>query len=171
MHQFYWKLTYEHSGLDFTNMFTFSLYTSRSWKSKTTDELTIIFVLLGSMCVKAACKTLVKSTPIHYFPIQVLTTVKTAALPVTQLEFPAVTICSKGNNEEVLGGGFFKLFLKFLKDNGINLGISPYKAANLVRNSKLQVPWFLFKGKSSYTTYWLKDFYWNPGLVVSKLYS
>jgi len=41
-------------------MFTRSFYTLRSQKHKITDDLTAIFVLLGSTRIKAACKMLMK---------------------------------------------------------------------------------------------------------------
>ncbi len=47
----------------FINMFTRSSYLRRSQKRKMTNNLTVIFVLLGSTHVKAACKTLMKLTP------------------------------------------------------------------------------------------------------------
>ncbi len=50
-------------GVDFTNMFTCSFYTRRSQRHKMMDELTFIFALLGSACLKAAHKMLMKLTP------------------------------------------------------------------------------------------------------------
>jgi len=44
-------------------MLTQSFYAHRSQKRKTTDDLTVIFVLLGSMRLKAERKTLMKLTP------------------------------------------------------------------------------------------------------------
>jgi hypothetical protein len=48
-------------GVDFTIMCNF--YTCRSQKHKATNDLTVIFVLLGSKHAKAARKMLVKLTP------------------------------------------------------------------------------------------------------------
>ncbi len=49
-------------GVDITNMFTPSFYAHRSQKRKMANNLTVIFALLGSTSVKAACKTLMKLT-------------------------------------------------------------------------------------------------------------
>jgi hypothetical protein len=38
----------------------------------------------------------------------VLTTVKTSALPIKNIEFPAVTICSQGLNEDIVTAGPLK---------------------------------------------------------------
>ena len=48
---------------NFINMFKRSFYTWRSQKCKKLIELTVFLVLLGSACIKAACKMLVKLTP------------------------------------------------------------------------------------------------------------
>ncbi len=40
-----------------------SFCTHRSWKPKNTDYLTVFFALSGSVCVKAACRMLLKLTP------------------------------------------------------------------------------------------------------------
>ena len=62
----------------------------------------------------------------------VLTTVKTSAYSVSNIEFPAITICGKGSNDATLSGGFLNMFFKFLKKNGINLPVSPIRAAVLM---------------------------------------
>ena len=36
----------------------------------------------------------------------VMTTIKTAALPIKEINFPAVTICGQGMNEDVVAAGF-----------------------------------------------------------------
>ena len=46
----------ESPGLNFINLLTRSFYASRSEKRKKLLELTVIFVLLGSLSVKAAHK-------------------------------------------------------------------------------------------------------------------
>jgi len=51
------------SGVDFINMLTLSFYACRSQMQKMTDDLTVIFAILGSTNVKAWRKMLVKSTP------------------------------------------------------------------------------------------------------------
>jgi hypothetical protein len=63
----------------------------------------------------------------------VATTVKTSAFPVSNIEFPAVTICGQGSNDVILSGGFLYMFFKFLKQNGVNLPVSPVRAAILMR--------------------------------------
>jgi len=63
----------------------------------------------------------------------VLTTVQTSAYPVSNIEFPAVTICGQGSNDVMLSGGFLYMFFKFLKQNGVNLPVSPVRAAILMR--------------------------------------
>ncbi len=63
----------------------------------------------------------------------VLTTVKTSAYPVSNIEFPAVTICGQGSNDVMLSAGFLYMFFKFLKENGVSLPVSPVRAAILMR--------------------------------------
>ena len=52
----------ESTRVNFINVLTHSFYTRRSQKRKKLLELTVFFVLLGSACVKAAHKMLVKLT-------------------------------------------------------------------------------------------------------------
>ena len=54
------KLTPE---VNFINMITRSLYARRTRKRKKLLELTVLLALLGSVCVKAPWKMLVKLTP------------------------------------------------------------------------------------------------------------
>ena len=42
----------------------------------------------------------------------VLTTVNTTAYPVKSIEFPAVTNCGQGMNDDVITAGMFKQFFK-----------------------------------------------------------
>jgi len=49
--------------LNFTNIFTLSFYAHRSRKRKNTDDLTVLFTLLGSTSVKAVHRTLMKLSP------------------------------------------------------------------------------------------------------------
>ena len=49
--------------VNFTNVITHSFYARRSQKRKKLLELTVFFALLGSTCVKAAHKMLMKMTP------------------------------------------------------------------------------------------------------------
>lgn len=39
----------------------------------------------------------------------VMTTIKTSALPIRNISFPAVTICGQGMNEDIVSAGTFKL--------------------------------------------------------------
>ncbi len=50
-------------GLNFTNIFKLSFYARRSRKRKKTDDLTVFFMLLGSVSVKAVRRTLMKLSP------------------------------------------------------------------------------------------------------------
>ena len=51
-------------GVNFINVFNRSLYTCISRKRKKLLNLIVFLALLGSVCVKAARKTLMKSTPV-----------------------------------------------------------------------------------------------------------
>jgi len=51
------------TGVNFINMFMRSFYTCRSQKCKRQSHHQCLIVPLGSLCIKAACKMLVKSTP------------------------------------------------------------------------------------------------------------
>ena len=46
---------------------------------------------------------------------QVLTTIKTIAHSVKDIEFPSVTFCSQGNNEIITNATLFKMFYDFLQ--------------------------------------------------------
>ena len=70
---------------------------------------------------------------------QVITTVKTTAFKVTNIEFPAITICGQGLNEDIIFAGFLKLAIRFLKQNGIKVGISPFKAVKLLKSVNYMV--------------------------------
>ena len=69
----------------------------------------------------------------------VITTVGTTAFAVKNIDFPAVTICSQGNNEDILSAGFQKMFSDFLKQKGVNLGISPIQGSKLIRKMMILV--------------------------------
>ncbi len=64
----------------------------------------------------------------------VLTTVMTTAYPIKLVDFPAVTICSQGMDEDVFSTGMISSFLKFLKiKKEITIpGLTPILAENLV---------------------------------------
>ena len=96
----------------------------------------------------------------------VLTTVKTSAFPVKEIEFPAVTICGKGMNTDIFGAGFFKYFFKFLKQSGVPVGISPIKAATLYHNALVGVSFFTsFKTAFRKSLVWA-DLYMSPVSLV-----
>ena len=69
----------------------------------------------------------------------VITTVGTTAFPIKKIEFPAVTICGQGNNEEILAAGFLKMFSDYLSKKGVNLGISPIKGAKILIKNQFMV--------------------------------
>ena len=46
------------------------------------------------------------------------TTVNTAAYPIKNVDFPAITICSQGSAKDVLDTVMFKQFEKYLKSKG-----------------------------------------------------
>jgi len=102
-------------------------------------------VLLGSSCVKAVHKHVGKIDPRSveaYNDWQdnpVITTVGTTAYPIQKIEFPAVTICGQGNNEEILAAGFLKMFSDYLSQKGVNLGISPIKGLRILIKSQISV--------------------------------
>jgi len=67
----YCKIEKSKPGLNFTNIFTRSFYASRSQKRKIQSSLKYLFTLLGSACIKALSKMLVKSTPgVNFINIQ-----------------------------------------------------------------------------------------------------
>ncbi len=49
-----------------------------------------------------------------------------------QVDFPAVTICSPGMNEDILTAGFLKQFFAYLLLNRVNMTISPFRAARIL---------------------------------------
>ena len=64
---------------------------------------------------------------------QVLTTIKTIAHSVKDIEFPSVTFCSKGNNEIITNATLFKKFYDFLqKKNNISTSYPPLEIAEIV---------------------------------------
>jgi hypothetical protein len=91
----------------------------------------IVMLLLGTYWSVAAYNNW-QSNP-------VVTTVKTSAFPVQELDFPAVTICGQGTNEEILAAGFFKAFFKFLKQKGIKIGVSPLTASRILKKKVIEV--------------------------------
>jgi Amiloride-sensitive sodium channel len=63
----------------------------------------------------------------------VLTTVKTSALKIENIDFPALTICSQGVIEDIIRAGFFKMFYKYAKEHNISYGMSPIRTARIWR--------------------------------------
>ena len=64
----------------------------------------------------------------------VLTTVKTTALNVKQIDFPAITICGQGVSEDLIVAGWFKIFLNYTRQLNISFGLSPIRAARAQNN-------------------------------------
>ena len=62
----------------------------------------------------------------------VLTTLVNPALPIEAIEFPAVTICSPGMNEDLFKSAVLKKFLEFAKTKGMSRDISPIVAETLI---------------------------------------
>lgn len=57
----------------------------------------------------------------------VVTTVKTSALKIKNIEFPAVTICGQGVNDDIITAGFFKIFYNYTSKRNISYGMSPIR--------------------------------------------
>ena len=55
----------------------------------------------------------------------VLTTVKTSAFKIKNLEFPALTICGQGANTNIISAGFYKIFFNYTKQRNVSFGMSP----------------------------------------------
>jgi hypothetical protein len=53
----------EQAGVNFTNILHKAFKQQRSQKHKNTVKPSVFYVLLGSARLKAACRTLIKSTP------------------------------------------------------------------------------------------------------------
>ena len=67
----------------------------------------------------------------------ILTTLTTTAYPVDNIDFPAVTICASGMNEEVFNAAFLQQFFDYLKQRnliGSNISrlITPFEAQKLL---------------------------------------
>ena len=61
----------------------------------------------------------------------VLTTVKTSAFKIKNLEFPALTICGQGANADIISAGFFKIFFNYTKQRNISYGMSPLRSLKI----------------------------------------
>ncbi len=62
----------------------------------------------------------------------VLTTVKTSALKIENIDFPALTICSQGVIDDILMSGFYNLFYKYAKQLNISYGMSPIRTVRVL---------------------------------------
>ena len=63
----------------------------------------------------------------------VLTTIKTIAHAVKDIEFPSVTFCSQGKNEMITNATLFKMFYAFLKKkHNISNSFTPWEIAEIV---------------------------------------
>ena len=62
----------------------------------------------------------------------VLTTLTTPAMPVNDIDFPAITICSRGMNEDIFRAAVIRKFLAFAKEKGQSRQISPLLAQQLM---------------------------------------
>ena len=70
----------------------------------------------------------------------VLTTVTTAGLPIKEVPFPSVVICSQGSNSENFYSSLNKLFKDYQKSiNGMEFNISPIKIQRFNTSSLLKV--------------------------------
>ena len=58
-----------------------------------------------------------------------------------QVDFPAVTICSPGINEDILQAGFLKLFFAYLASNKINMTVTPIDAATILNAVSESLYW------------------------------
>jgi hypothetical protein len=69
-----------------------------------------------------------------------MTTATTTALPISEIQFPSVTICAQGFNSEVYLASFFRLYMDFQKKtNNIAYPLSSIVAANLYSRMMLLV--------------------------------
>ena len=50
----------------------------------------------------------------------ILTAVETAGLPIEEVPFPSITICSQGSVNEIIDAAFFKQFNEYLEDKGFH---------------------------------------------------
>jgi hypothetical protein len=55
-----------------------------------------------------------------------------------QVDFPAVTICSQGINEDLLYAGLFQQFFLLLTARNISIPMTPLKAVDLIRRVGFQ---------------------------------
>ena len=61
----------------------------------------------------------------------VLTTVNTTAYPVKSIEFPAVTNCGQGMNDDVITAGMFKQFFNYLWKQNLST-VNPLEGQYLI---------------------------------------
>lgn len=61
----------------------------------------------------------------------VLTTVKTSALKIKNIDFPAITICGQGVYANILQAGWFKVFYNYTRQLNISFGMSPIRTVKV----------------------------------------
>ena len=89
-------LTTEHTRspeVNFTNVFTRSFYARRSRKRKQLLDLTVVFALLGSECVKAAHKMMVKLTPTCHIQRKITSLPFSLSLSLFCSSFSVLNLC------------------------------------------------------------------------------
>jgi len=95
----------------------------------TVTKIFWILVVVGMVTLGTSCSALL------YFQWDkepVTTNVLTTALPVNQIEFPAVTICSQGFNYNTLIASLFLLYDDFAKNsNASRIPMTPIDAAEI----------------------------------------
>ena len=66
-------------------------------------------------------------------------------LSITEVEFPAVVICSQGIDVDAINAALYKSVFDYLEQmNGIKIKKSPLAAYRDVSTSRTQVSYFLF---------------------------
>lgn len=64
-----------------------------------------------------------------------MTTVKSSAHPVSDVDFPSLILCAPGMNDDVLTAGFIKEFFNYLKSKRkISVEMTPLQAVLDLRN-------------------------------------
>ena len=78
------------------------------------DRLLWLLIMIFSL---AAAALLVEKSFTMWRSNQVITTLKTNTKPISQLNFPAITICGEGNHMELVKKAIYKRFLKWKDSN------------------------------------------------------
>ena len=95
----------------------------------------------------------------------VLTTVNTTAYPVKSIEFPAVTICGQGMNDDVITAGMFKQFFNYLWKQNLST-VNPLEGQYLIY-VKVREPRPLVLSKKPPLRKW-KKLIWSRNLEMRK---